>query len=228
MYSQKWGRAVSFLRIFVSNFRYSVFAVHISDSCSSLHVCQFSEPNTSTFLRIRKCCRFFLWAKSRRRFCSLHTNVHCTVYTAMIFPEIMRNRHGCTAVYRHLWLKPKISLFIFAKMRNFVFQIFSCEICLKKDNFLFCGKFIRFSIASDFAHSNRFFAEKNLFKPDAPVDLPSFYLSDLQRSRPCLLCTIVAMQLLVEFLKNFYKIREISAFSVNLYVCEIYTKIFIL
>jgi hypothetical protein len=35
------------------------------------------------------------------------------------------------------------------------------------------------------------------------------------------------MQLLLEFLKNFYKIREISAFAVNyyLYVCEIYTKI---
>jgi hypothetical protein len=37
------------------------------------------------------------------------------------------------------------------------------------------------------------------------------------------------MHLLLEFLKNFYKIREISAFAVNyyLYVCEIYTKNFI-
>ncbi len=35
------------------------------------------------------------------------------------------------------------------------------------------------------------------------------------------------MQLLLEFLKNIYKIREISVFAVNyyLYVCEIYTKI---
>ncbi len=161
-------RPRSFISV-VANFRYCVFAVHVSDSCRTLHVCQFSEPNTSTFLRIWKCGGVFpLYCTRQIQMEILFRYVWCS--TAMPFLEIVRNRHGrvqCVVTVSNKWEVPATRLknekSLLSSPRNFVLtNTFSLNRREKSQNFL--GKYQNFRSEMISRTSKPVFRGKHLFE----------------------------------------------------------------
>ncbi len=158
--------------------------------------------------------------------------IYCAMYcTAMPCLEIVQNRHGCAVSdnekYRQEGLNTKIS-FYHRENAKFCFCLyFLPKFAWKSQNFLVQSTFV----VSDFAHFKPGFSRETFIQIYMTPSLTYWaFLRICQKQKECrssFLSKIVTMQILLKFLKNFYKIREISAFAVKyyLYLCEIYTKI---